>query len=86
MIKCLFLLAQKDMEATIRGVVTVLPTQCYSLPLVTAPCFFRGDSTTLIQVRGFCGHVQLKYPHPLPTLKHHRSGSVTQTRPIRIPS
>ena len=85
MIKCLLFLAQKDMEATIRVVVTVLPTQCYSLPLMTAPCFFRGNSTTLTRQR-FCGHIQLKYPHPLPTVKHHWSGSVTQTRPIRIPS
>ena len=63
-IKCLFLLAQKDMEATIRVVITVLPTQCSSLSLVTAPYFFRGDSTPLTQVRGFYGHIQFKYPHP----------------------
>ena len=86
MIKCLFLLAQKDMEATIRVVITVLPTQCSSLPLGTAPCFFRGDCTPLTQVRGFCGYIQFKCPHPLSTLKHRRSGSVTQLRPIRIPS
>ena len=62
MIKCLLFLAQKDMEATIRVVVTVLPTQCYSLPLMTAPCFFRGNSTTLTQVRGFVGISNLSTP------------------------
>ena len=62
MIKCLLFLAQKDMEATIRVVVTVLPTKCYSLPLMTAPCFFRGNSTTLTQVRGFVGISNLSTP------------------------
>ena len=75
------------MEATDRVDITVLPTQYSSLPFLTASCFFGGSSTPLTQVRGSYRHIQFKYPHPLPTLNHHhRSGSVTQSRPIRIPS